>query len=175
MLSFFAADAPNGLQLAGDLNEVYWGTAAFIVLCAVGYKLAWPAIVKGFKARTERIEADLNAAQIAREEAEAELAAQTADLPDVSAEADRLVANANETAAKLKTDMVAKAHSDAAALKERAEADIASQRNQAMADLQSEVTQMTRGATDAVVTAQLDDSAQAGLIDRYIEQVRQLG
>lgn len=174
MLHLLAAEGPNGLQLPSDINEVYWGTAAFLVLLVVGYKLAWPAIVSGFKGRTERIEADLNAAQIARSEAEAALEAQTADLPDVSAEADRIVNDAQATAAKLRTDIAAKAQSDAAALKERAAADIASQQSQAQADLQAEVAELTKGATDAVVTAQLDASAQAGLIDRYIDQVRSL-
>lgn len=175
MLILLAADKPNGLHIAGDPNEVYWGSAAFFVLMAVLYKVAWPAIVAGFKGRTEKIEADLNAAEIAKAEAEAELAARAAEMPDVSTEAERIVSDARATAEKLKSDMVAKAHNDAAAMKARAEGDIATARNQAMADLQAEVSQLTKGATDAVVTAQLDDSAQAGLIDRYIDQVRQLG
>ena len=35
MLTILAAEAPNGKHLAGDLNEVYWGSAAFFVLMAL--------------------------------------------------------------------------------------------------------------------------------------------
>ena len=102
MLTILAAEAPNGKHLAGDLNEVYWGSAAFFVLMALLVWKAGPAIKKAMAGRTERIRRELADAKAARDEAEAALSVSTADLPDVDAEADRIRTEADETAARLR-------------------------------------------------------------------------
>lgn len=171
MLSILAAEAPNGPQLAGDINEVYWGSIAFFVVLGLLYKFAYPAIRNGLKARTDRISAELSAAALARADAEAELTASTQDLPDVSVEADKLREESHTTAARLKADIVAKAHSDAEDLKIRAASDIQNQTSQALADIRDEVARLTRGAAEKVVESNLNPSSQSDLIDAYISKV----
>lgn len=164
----------NGVHLAGDMKEVYWGSSAFIVLVAL---IAWkfgPAIKKMVASRPERIEAELEAAKAARTEAEAALNASTADLPDVGAEEVRIRDEALETASRLKVDMAAKADADAEALKARGVTDVANMKRQALTDLQDEVATITRDATEAIVTEGLDEAAHAELIENYINQVGQL-
>lgn len=177
MLSFIgllAAEGPNGKHLAGDINEVYWGSIAFFVLMIPVFMKGVPAMKKAMADRTDRIRVELAEAQQAKTEAQAALSASTADLPDVDAEADRLRREADETAARLKTDLVAKAHADAAAIKERAAADAENDKRQALADITEEVGRLTRGATEAVVTDSLDAAAHDELIESYINQVGQL-
>lgn len=173
MNSIFAAEGPNGVHLASDLNEVYWGSLAFFVLLALVVWKAGPAIKAAISGRTDRIRAELAAAEAERAEAEAALTAKAADVPDVSTEQTRIRAEAVETAARLKADMAAKAQDDAAALVARANGDVVNQRAQAMADMREEVARLTRDATEAVVTDSLDDAAQSALIDQYISQVGQ--
>jgi F-type H+-transporting ATPase subunit b len=168
---FLASEAPNGNQLAGDINEVYWGTIAFFVVIGLLYKFAWPAITAGMKGRTDRISAELSAAALARSEAEASLTASNQELPDVGAESDRLIAESTETAAKLKADMVAKAHQEAEDLKLRAASDISNQTSQTLNDIRDEVARLTRGATEKVVENNLDEASQSDLIDDYIAKV----
>lgn len=172
-LFMLATDEPNGRHLPADMNEVYWGTAAFIVLVVFVWWKAGPAITGAIQGRTKRIQGELDEARSARESAEQELSSSTADLPDVEHEADRIRNEAVDTAARLKTDLVQKAHTDAAGLKERAEADIESSKRQALADLREEVAQMTRGATEEIVTTGLDEATHRDLIDSYINQVSQ--
>lgn len=174
MLTILASEAPNGKHLAGDLNEVYWGSAAFVVLMALLVWKAGPAIKKVMAGRTERIRRDLADAKAARDEAEAALSASTADLPDVDAEADRIRTEADETAIRLKASIVERAHADAAAQKERAVVDVETMKHQALADLREEVGRLTRGATEVVVADSLDDAAHVDLIENYITQVGQL-
>lgn len=180
MLYLLAAEAEgvvhhdNGVHLAGDLKEVYWGSAAAIVLFGL---ISWkfgPAIKKMVASRPERIQSELEAAKAARDEAEAALNASTADLPDVGAEEVRIRDEAIETAERLKVDMVAKAESDAAALRARGLSDVANMKRQALTDLQDEVASITRDATEAIVTEGLDEAAHAELIENYITQVGQL-
>src|SRR5207253_976754 len=51
-------------------NELIWGSIAFVVLFVLLYKLAWPGLKKGLEARTERIRADLDAADTAKSDAD---------------------------------------------------------------------------------------------------------
>ncbi len=173
MLSIFASEAPNGYQLAGDINEVYWGSLAFFVLLGLVTWKAGPAIKGLVTGRTERIRTELDTAARERAEAEAALTASSADLPDVSTEEARIRDEAVETATRLKTDMVAKARSDAEALLARAALDVETQKGQALADLREEFARLTRGAAEAVITDRLDADAHSDLIDGYIGQVGQ--
>ncbi len=174
MFELLAAEGPNGVHLAGDINEVYWGSLAFFVLMIPFFMKGVPAIKKVMEARTNRIRTELAEAEAARVEAQSALSASTADLPDVDAEADRLRREAVETAERLKVDLVAKAHADAAALKARAVADAETAKRQALADITEEVARLTRGATEAVIADALDAAAHDALIESYISQVGQL-
>ncbi len=173
MLAILAAEGPNGRHIPADVNEVYWGSIAFLVLVGLIWWKGGPAIKKGFNGRTERIRDELAAAADERSQAEAALTASSADLPDVSAEEARIRDEANETAARLIADGADRAQADAEALVARARADVDTQRAQALADIREEVARLTRDATEAVVNEQLDAAAQSDLIDQYISQVGQ--
>lgn len=175
MFNLFAAEGPNGVHLASDINEVIWGSIAFFVLMAVIVWKGGPAIKKMFTGRTDRIRAELESARSERDAAEAALTESTADLPDVGAEEDRIRNEAQETAARLKVDLKAKAQTDAEALRARGASDVENMKRQALGDLQEEVARVTRSATETVVTDSLDDAAHADLIDTYINQVGRLG
>jgi len=175
LLTFLASEAhhENGYHLPGDLNEVYIGTVAFIIVTALLVKLAGPAIAKGFTARSRAIEAELAEAKATRESAEGQLTESSADLPNVDDEAERILAEATETAARLKSDMIAQANTDAEELRSRGNAEVENYRRQAVADLTNEISDLTRGATEALVDETLDQSVQADLIDGYINQLEQ--
>ncbi len=173
-MNLIAAEGPNGVHLAGDINEVYWGSIAFFVLMGLIIWKAGPAIKGMLTGRTDRIRNELAEAAQARDEAQAVLNESTADLPDVDAEADRIRSEAVETAERLKTDIVAKAGVEAQTLKDRAAVDIENQKRQALADIREEVARLTRGATEEVVNDSLDDAAHSDLIENYINQVSQL-
>lgn len=175
MLSFLlAAEEPNSVHLPGDLNEVYWASAAFVVVLALLIWKVWPALRAALDKRTNDIRAELEAAQRERAQAEALLDEQRAGIGDVGTERQRLLAEAAETAERLRVDLVARARLDAEALRARAITDIENQRNQALGDLRAEVARLTRGAAEAVVRENLDAASQSQLIDSYIERVRQL-
>ena len=174
MLSVIAAEGPNGVHLPSDIKEVYWGTAAFLVVMFLLYRYAWPAMVKAMKGRTERIEAELAEARREREEAEAALTSSAAELPDVSAEEERIRAEATEQAARVKADLIAKAEADAEEIRSRGAADVENYRRQAIADLSAEMSRLTKESAEAVVVENLDGNAQNDLIESYINQVQDL-
>lgn len=165
------AEAGNGTWLPHDPWEVLWGSVAFLIIAFVLVKKAGPLVKKGFVGRSERIEATLDGASSDRRTAEAERDATKAALADSDSEAARIVAEARETATKVRADLIARAEADAAAIRERGTAEIGSARRSAQADLTAEVSRLAAGAAEQVVHANLDDTTQQSLIESYIAQV----
>ena len=171
MLALLASEEGNGYWLPHDLNEVYWGTAAFLIVDGLIVWKAGPAIKKAAAARPERIKAELDSAAAARAEAEKSFSDVKAALADSDKEAARIIEEARETATKVGADIVARAHTDAAAIKERGQAEIASARRQAQADLTAEVSRLALGAAEKVVESNLSEATQQALVESYISQV----
>ena len=161
----------NGFWLPHDLNEVFWGTLAFLIVFGL---LAWkagPAIKNGLAARPARIKDAIDSAESARVAAEGERDGVKSALADSDAEAARILTEARETAAKLVADGRTRAEADAVLVRERVEGEIAAAQRQAQSDLAAEVSRLALGAAEKVVATNLDDATQQSLIDSYISQV----
>ena len=171
MLNLLAAEGPNGSWIPSDVNEFYWGAAAFSVIFILFLTKGLPVIKTMMQGQTAAVETQLADAAQAKADAEAELASLQASLGDADAEAAAIVEDARSQATKLEADLVAKATADVAAAKERSELEIAAQREQALADLRVAVAEQARVAADAVVMNNLDDATQSALIDDYISAV----
>lgn len=176
-MNFFyliAAEEPNGVHLAGDRNEIYWGSVAFFIVLGLIIWKALPLMRQSLNDRTTRIQGELDAARADRQAAEQALNASAVDTPDLGKEEEKIRTEAKATAEKLKVDLVAKAEADADALRERGRADVATMKRQARADLSAEVSRMTRDSAEAVVLEGLDSKSHNDLIDSYINQVSQM-
>ena len=170
-LQILAAEAPNGKHLAGDINEVIWGSIAFFVVVGLIWWKAGPAIKKAIADAKAKQAAELSEAADVLAAAEARQASAGSSTVDVDAEGERIVAQAREAAVSMKADLIARAEAEVVSLRERAAADIASSRSQAEADLSAEVTALTLGAAESVVSHNLDAAAQRDLVEAYISQV----
>ncbi len=174
MFDLILAGKPNGVQLAGDILEVYWGSAAFFVLVALFLWKGLPSLKASLKKRTESIRSELQDAHDERLAAEQALEAGNSVLPDLGQERSRIRKEAVESSAKLKADLIERAHADAAALVEKGKSDCLAMRRQAMADIEAEIAQVTKQTTEAVVLNDIDAAAQTDLIESYIQKVGQL-
>jgi len=166
-----AEEGGNGAWLPHDLNEVIWGTIAFVIVFGLLIWKAGPAIKKAVAARPERISGELDSATEARTAAEAERDRIKAALADSDSEAARIVEEARQTADRLRVDIEARAEAEVATLRERNAHDIATARRQAESDLVGEVSRLALGAAEKVVHNNLDDATQQALIENFISQV----
>lgn len=162
---------PNPLWLPYDLNELYWGTAAFAIVAFLIWKLARKPIADFFRGRIERISEELGAAEKTRVDAEAERDRIKAALADSDTEAARIIAEARTGADQLTAEIAARTEVDVVTIRERGVADLATTRAQAQSDIAGELSRLSLGAAERVVESSLDDSAQQRLIDDYIGQV----
>jgi F-type H+-transporting ATPase subunit b len=170
-ITILGAEGSNGLWLPADINEVIWGSLAFLIVAFLLVKFGKGFVVDGLKGRSQRIADRLGEAASAREAAEAERDRIKAALADSDSEAARIVEEARRAADQLGVDTAARTDQEIAALRERARADLAATRMQATADLSNELSRLALGAAEEVVTRSLDDDAQQRLIDDYISQV----
>jgi F-type H+-transporting ATPase subunit b len=153
------------------LPELIWGGLAFLIVAFVLMKFAFPMIKKGLKAREDKIRGDLEGAEAARQEAEAEKARYLAQLAEARAEANRIVEEARAAAEPVRADVLARAEAEAAEIRSRAQEDIALARDRAYADLSQQVTELSIGLAERIVEHNLDRETQQALVESYISSV----
>jgi len=171
MISVFAAEGPNGAFLPADIKEFWWSAAAFLLVLLLLIWKVLPLIRNGMAARSDGIRDELVEAERARVEAEAELSALRSKLGDADAEAQKILSDARDDAATVKSDLITRADADAVDAKAKAKAEVSASTGQASADIQAAVAGQAAAATESVVVSNLDDNTHAELIDRYIQQV----
>ncbi len=152
-------------------NEVIWGTASFLVLLVVMWKFGVPAVRNMEHAREERIRNDLEGAERARLEAEAEKEQYLAQLADARTEAGRIIEEARQSAEQVRRDLIARAEADAAEIRQKAAADAEGQRARVMAELRADVAQLSIDLAERIVERNLDRDTQLRLVDSFINQV----
>jgi F-type H+-transporting ATPase subunit b len=152
-------------------NEVIWGSAAFLVLLIAMWKFGVPAVRNMEQAREDRIRNDLEGAEKARSDAEAEKAQYTAQIADARNEAGRIIEEARQSAEQVRRDLIARAETEANDVRARAQADIAAQQQRAMAELRTDVAQLSIDLAERIVERNLDRATQQQLVDSFINQV----
>jgi F-type H+-transporting ATPase subunit b len=146
------------------------GAATLIVFVAI-WKLAGPAMVKAVRARTARIQGDLDGAIGATAEAETQATEIRAALGDIDGERQRLFAEADTQADAILADGRARLDQEIAELHARADDDIATASSRSGDELRSEIGRYSSASIDRVVIQTLDDAAQQDLIESFIQRV----
>ena len=166
-------ESPNPIFPA--LEEIIWGGLAFVILFAFMWWKGFPAVKRAMDARSEKIRADLDAADTAKADAMRTKSEYEAQLADAKTAAATIIDEARTQADQLRQDLQARAEADIAEQRARATADIESSLRQAIDDLRTEVAAIAVGAAERVVGASLDADVHRALIDGYIDDVAGAG
>lgn len=162
-------EAPSPILPA--TNEVIWGSVSFLILFGFMWKFGLPAVRNMMAAREDRIRGDLERAEGAKGEAETLLDEYRAQLADARSEAGRIIEEARQAADEVRRDLVARAETDAAALRTRAQEDVRLAGERAMADLRTQVAGLSIELAEKIVERNLDRDTQMALVESYINQV----
>jgi F-type H+-transporting ATPase subunit b len=154
-----------------ELKEIIWGSLAFLLVAGTIWWKAGPIIKNGLRARTERIQKQLDDAARAREEANAAAAGITASLGNLDAEHARIIADAHAAAEQLKADGMARNDAEVADLEAKAETDIAMGGTRVSNEMQAQVATLSADAAELIVRQQLDDARLQELVEQYIARV----
>jgi F-type H+-transporting ATPase subunit b len=163
------AISKNPILPAG--NEILWGTFSFVILFLVMWKFAFPAVAKSMQARTDKIRNNIDEAQKVRNEAEQILADYQRQLADARGEANRIIEEARQAAEQLRQDMVRRADSEVAELRQRNAAELAAAQERALSQLQNQVRSLAIELAEKVVGANLDRDRNLALVDQYIAEL----
>jgi F-type H+-transporting ATPase subunit b len=151
--------------------ELIYGSLASLIIFALLWKFAGPVVIKSFRGRTERIQAELDSAQEALEEATSDAERIRNAKGDIDAERRRLFSEADGQADALLADGRARLDAEAAELESRAAAELVASAARAGDELRLEIGRIVQDSTDQVVAASLDVAADQALIEGFIQRV----
>jgi F-type H+-transporting ATPase subunit b len=154
-----------------EIDELIFGTIAFLILFAVLSRIAFPAMRKALQAREQAIKSELERAEQARLEAEKEREEYARKIAEARTEADRLVREATEATEQIRRDRIAKAEDEARQIVERARADAGLERERMLAELRREMAQISIEAATRIIEKELSDpDALRQLVDQFIDE-----
>jgi F-type H+-transporting ATPase subunit b len=153
----------------------FWETvisgAASIIVFAMLYKFAAPAIRKSFAARTAGVQSRIDESAAAKLTAATEADRIREAQGDIEAERTRLHAEADSQAAALLVDGRARIDVEMAELEARAETDIAAAAGRSTDELRAEIARHSSVAIDRIVDETLDGATHQDLIEGFIARV----
>ncbi|MDQ4025019.1 MAG: F0F1 ATP synthase subunit B [Actinomycetota bacterium] len=163
---------PEGIDLVlPAIEELLWGFVVFVLVAYLLMKKVWPKIQQGIEAREQRIQADLEAAETAKADAQRELEQYRAQLADARGEANRIIEEARQQAEQVRKDLTARAEKDAEAIVARAQETIQAERTRTIQELQGTIAAISIDLAEKVVGRSLDNKTQREFVDAYIRDV----
>lgn len=157
--------------LLPETAEIIYGGIASVLVIGALIKFAVPQFTKFLNARTERIQKELDGAANALSTATQEASSIRAAIGDISGERNRLMAEADQQAAKMLTEGRARITAEVAELEARGDAEIAASRSRSSDELRGEISLLASAAAQRAVSASLNASAQQELIENFINSV----
>jgi F-type H+-transporting ATPase subunit b len=169
LLTLLEASKPSLIKPNPGL--MFWTLITFGVVLFILRKYAFGPIQQMIETRRAAVTADLDAAEKAREEAQAALAEYREQLAEARKEASRIVEDARRVGEERRAADVAAMEAETVRLKEQAKNEIAAETRQSLAELKRHVAELTVVATEKVVRARLDAGEQKRLIDDALADV----
>jgi F-type H+-transporting ATPase subunit b len=166
-----AEEAPKG-PFAITPGVSLWTLVIFVILMVVLAKTAWPSILKAVEEREKKIQAQIEAAQKANQDAQKVLAEYKEKLAAARGEAQELVAAGRQAADKVREEIIARARAEHEELMNRARREIVAEREKALADLRREAVELSLAAASKVIERNLDSEADRRLVQDYLNSLR---
>lgn len=122
-------------------------------------------------ARREAADKEITEAKTAKEEAMVIKATYEQNMLESKAEAEKILQNAQQTAAKRGEQIISDAQKTAVAMKQRAEAEIAQEKSRALNETKNEISEIAMAIAGKVVGRELTASDHAKMVDNFIDQL----
>lgn len=165
-----AEAAPKG-PFAINPGVSFWTLVIFLILLVALAKTAWPAILKAVEEREKKIQAQLDQAEKANQEAQRVLAEYQRQLAAARNEAQELLAAGRQAADKVREEIVARARAEHEELIARARREIVAEREKAVAELRGEAVELSLAAASKVLERNLDSEADRRLVRDYLDSL----
>ena len=134
-------------------------------------KFFWNKIMAILDQRREAADKEITDAKAARAEAMAIKESYEQNMRSARAQADSILANAQKTATARSEEIIGQAQQQAAQIKSKASSDIEMEKKKAINDAKNEISGLAMAIAGKVVERELNTADQAGLIDRFIDEL----
>lgn len=167
-----AEEESSGITLLiPALAELIPACIAFLIIFIVMSKLVWPTIVKMMDDRENKILGDIDAAEKAKEEAQADAKSYKDQLAAAEREAAEIVAAAKRRAEEERAEILAAAQKDAADTIARGKEVVETERRRAMEDLSKSVVDLSVEIAGKIIANDLSDDEHRALAEKYLQEV----
>ena len=177
-----AAEAPDSGEASSPLYPTKQGIITgivtiviFAILVAVLGKYAWGPIVKGLKAREEKIRKEIAEAEAARARAEATLREYTQQLATAEQKVRDMLSKAATDGEKLAAQIRTHAQSEAEETRERALKDIESAREQALSEIYEQTADLATRVAEKILRRNLNPDDQRNLVNQSLQEMQAVG
>lgn len=158
------------------LNNIVWTNffvqlIAFVILFLLLQRYAFKPLFGIMEKRREQVQEQMTSADSNRKQAELLLEEQKQALQQARKEAHDVIEQAKKTGSKQADAVVLAAKEEADRLKVEAIKDIETEKNNAIASLKAEVSGLSVLIASKIIEKQVDEQAQAGIVNQYLDNV----
>ena len=144
---------------------------AFGVLYFLLQRYAFGPLFNVMEKRRQLVQDQLDQAAKDRSESQELLRQQREALEAARKEAYDMIEQARKTSAKQAEDILEQARAEAARIKEDARREIENEKNKALAAVRGQVSELSVLVASKIIEKQIDEQAQAELVDKYLQEV----
>lgn len=173
LASLFAApqhDEPRSLGLLLEFapGAMIWTFLAFGIGLLVMWKFVYGPITTALEARDRKVEDSITAAEVARKEAEAQMARAKTELEKAQADARRMVDEAVARAERQAAELARAADERAKAELQKARDTIAAEKRQALQEIKALAVDLTIAATGKLLQQEVDAAKNRPLVQQFV-------
>jgi F-type H+-transporting ATPase subunit b len=170
-----AEAAQSGVsKLLPPLGEFIPVLIAFLVLFAIMWKFALPAVVESLDKRAETIRTGLERAEAARIEAERLLEEYRQTMADARKEAGAILQQAKQAAEATRSEAAVKAAAEYDEILNKAKDAIEGEKRAAIAALQASVADISVSVAGKIIGSELSKEDHLNVIEKYISEAGSL-
>jgi F-type H+-transporting ATPase subunit b len=174
-----AAHLPTNTEALGDVKAgVYTAVTALVVFCIVFAVLAtkvWPAISKALDERAGKIREEIEAAEMARQQAKDALEQYQQSLAQARAEAQKMIESTKAQQAALAAELRAKADAELNQMRDRAMRDIETAKRAAVSEIYSMGTSLAVAAAGKILRRNVNSDDTQRLVEESLQQLQTAG
>lgn len=149
-------------------SELIAGIIAFAIVFFVVWKFAGPAINQTLANRQAAIKGQIEAAEQDKAEAATLLEDYRAQLAGARGDAARIIDEAKQAGEGVRSEIIAKANSEAEDIVAKARAEADGEKARALQEAKSDVANLSLDLAEKVVRGAIDRDAQRGLVESYL-------
>ncbi len=166
------------IVLSGGLLDpnpglIFWTTVTFLIVLFILKKFTWTPMLSALEEREKGIQASIDRAHKAKEEAEDVLRKNSELLAKADSEAEKIIREGKEYGDKLRAEITEKAHAESSRMIASAKEEIEQEKRRALTELRAEVADLAVKGAEKIIMANLDAEKQKKIVESMIQDLSQ--